>query len=582
MLKIIAKPPSSGGDALTYLFHFNAPDTARAEANAVKDLLSRLLADSRTSDISAPKPAGDSPAATNGSSNLMAGSRAAAKLFDDDHLVMDIELQGSLLNKDAELLQTFRDARSNKPEGISNTAFNRQFWSTRTNLLRAHAIEVNQQRGAYNVLPTMKTKATQDAETGQESFQLAIDKNQVLQIFNQHPVVKRAYDENVPKPLQEVEFWSRFFLSRLCRQLKGERVADTDRRDPIFDKYDASEDTIAYAQRIGTQHVPRIIDVEGNEENQGGVKSGNAKDIEMRPRKNVPIIQVLNATSEKLLSNVNPTDQGPEEAPGMDDSTWRELTLRDLEGSAEENRIILNVKEQSQFFTDQNTASSTPDRVYEKQVPSEVLKGVSEDLETLRLNKGGGVDLHSGIGIDEESEDEDDGPKRPHVGSRASRKLAQKQIQDGLALSRAERYGYNSDETTPMGIPKDLTEKAKLTNSTTTEFLKHFWNAFLSGDPDRAQELGYHVESLKRSVLRIEAMADEAEQARKALLDEQRAANVAHHKATGQRLALKDPGGGREAMLTLLGPSLVALEKAQGLYKAACEQEGLAVSTEND
>lgn len=585
MLKIFGKPPTPEADAPTYLFHFNAPESARAEANAIKDLLSKLLADTRAHDPSVPKPAAASPAATNGTPKPSSSSRLAtdARLFDDQYLVMDIELQSSLLQKDGELHQTFRDAIANKPDTISNTAFNKQFWSTRTNLLRSYAIEVNQQRGAYNVLPTMKTKATQDAETGQESFQLAIDKNQVLQIFNQHPVVKRAYDENVPKPLQEVEFWSRFFLSRLCKQLKGERVAPTDRRDPIFDKYDASEDAVAYARRIGAQHVPHIIDVEGNEENQGGVKSGNRKDVEMRPRKNVPIIQVLNATSEKLLSNVAPTDGDPEEGPSMDDATFRELTLRDLEGNAEENRVMLNIKEQSQFFLDQNTSSSNSDNVYEKQVPAEVLKGVRSDLNGLKIDKSGGVDLHYGIGIDDESMDEDDEtPKKAHVGSRAARSAAQKQIMDGVSQSRAELYGHSSDEATPMGIPKEVADKAKLTSGTTTEFLKHFWDAFLSSDPDRAQELEYHVESLKRSRLRIEAVAEEAERARRALMDEQRAANLAHLKATGQRLGVKNFGGGRDAVLTLFGPSLAALEKAQSLYYAALEREGIRMSTENE
>lgn len=588
MLRIFENPPNSRGDPSTYLFHFTSPENARTEANAIKDLLSKLLSDFRNGDPSIPRPVGDhsAAAATTANGESIAPSAnsktpAAARLFDDNHLVLDLELQGSLLKKDVELHQIFRDGIANKPDSVSNTAFNRQFWSTRTNLLRAHAIEINQQRGAYNVLPTMKTKVTQDAETGQESFQLAIDKNQVLQIFNQHPVVKRAYDENVPKPLSEEEFWSRFFLSRLCKQLKGERVADTDRRDPIFDKYDATEDQISYSKRIGAQHVPHIIDVEANEENQGGVKSGNRKDVEMRPRKNVPIIQVLNATSEKLLSNVAPTDGDPEAATaGMDEATWREVSLRDLEGSLEENRIMLNLKQQNQFFSKQEASSSLPSaqKTYENQVPSTVLSGVASNIETLRVNKGGGIDLHSAIGIDEESEEE---TEQVHVGSRASRGAAQRQILDGLAQSRAETYGHSLDETSPMGLPKDLAEKAKLTNGTSTEFLRHFWDAFLSGDPDRAQELGYHVESLKRSVQRIGALADEADGARNKLLDEQRQRITAHHKATGQRLALQEVGGGREAAMTLFSTTLGALEKAQNLYNLALEKEGIKMSTEN-
>lgn len=564
------------------MFHFNAPDTARAEADAVKDLLSRLLADAKAGDSSLRKAA-DGQVSTNGSANVVPGSTAAveARLFDDNYLVADIELQTALLGTNKDLHQTHLDAMANKPETIPRSAFNKQFWSARTGLLRAFAIEQRQRRGAYNILPTMKAKVTQD-EDGVEQVQMNLDRNQALQIFNQHPIVKRVYDENVPKPLSETEFWSKFFLSRLCKQLKGDRVADSDRRDPIFDKYDASEDQLKYASRIAGAHFPKTIDVEGNEENTGGVKSGNSKDIEMRPRKNVPIIQVLNATSGKLLSNVAAADQDPENASSMDDATWRELTLRDLGARADDTRIMLNIKEQSQFFLDQNTTSSTPDRVYEQQVPSEVLKGVSLDLENLQFDKGGGVDIHSGLGVDDDSEDDDDGPKKPHVGSKWAMKAAQKQIFDGLGQSRAELYGHSSDETTPMGIPLELTEKAKLTSGTTTEFLRHFWDAFLSGDPDRAQELGYHVESLKRSIRRIEAMADEAEQVRKAQVVEQRAAITAHLQSTGQRLGFKDVGGGREAMLTLLGPSLGAVQKAQSMYEAALAQEGMRMSTEND
>lgn len=591
MLKIFEKPPSSAGDPVPYTFQFNSPEDPRAEANAIKDVLSRLLTEVRNNDPSVPKPATPAPAAATGDAgtanavaNATANAKAAAAyLFDDDHLRLDIELQQALLRKDGDLHKTYMDARATKPDSINDAAFNNHFWATRTNLLRSFAIEVNQKRGAYNILPTFKTKTTQDAETGQEKVELNLHQAEILQIFNQHPIVKRAYNENVPK-LSDGEFWSRFFLSRLCKALKGERVADTDRRDPVFDKYDASDDHVAYASKILAKHVPLTIDLEGNEENTGGVKSGNAKDVEMRPRKNVPIIQVLNATSEKLLSNVAPTDGDPDDAAGMDDATWRELTLRDLRDDAEENRIRLNVKEQSEFFSEQNAAPSISDKIYEKQVPLQVLTEVSADIEMLKSDESGGIDLHGCIGVDEDSDSDDDALKKPHVGSRAARKAAQKQILGGLAQSRAELYGHDSDENTPMGISKDLKDKAKLTNATTNEFLKQFWNAFLSGDPDRAHELGYHVDSLRRSTLRIEAIADEAEQIRnKTIEDERKKIRIAYQE-TGvkKRFKAESVGGGRGAVLTLLRPSLAALAKAQSLYKAAVEQEGIAMSTEAD
>lgn len=567
------------------MFHFNSQDTARAEADAVKDLLSRLISDAKAVDPSVPRP-GPGLAATNGSANPTASDKAAndARLFDDNYLVSDFALHTALLEANKPLNAVYLDAMANKPDSVPKSVFSNHFWSTRVGLLRTFAIEKRQTRGAYNVLPTMKEKKVFDEE-GEERTVMNIDRSQALQIFTQHPVVKRAYNENVPKPLNEEDFWSRFFLSRLCKQLKGDRVADSDRRDAIFDKYDAAEDQVRYASRVDASHFPKTIDVEGNEENTGGIKSGNSKDIEMRPRKNVPIIQVLNATSENLLASVASADRDPENGPGMDDATWRELTLRDLGDEAEDTRIILNIKEQSKFFLDQTTTLSNPDKVYKKQVPSQVLKAVSADLETLHFDTSGGVDLHSSLGVVDESEDEDDkdsGPKNPHVGSKSAMKIAQGQIFEGLAQSRAEFFGLKSEELRPMGILEDLTEKAKLTSGTTTEFLSHFWDAFLSGDPNRAQELAYHVESLKRSAMRIEAIAVEAEQARKQMASDQRARAMAYKQATGQRLAPKDICGGREAMLTLLGPSLSALQRALTLYEAALAQEGMRMSTEND
>lgn len=565
------------------MFHFNGQATARAEADAVKDLLSRLISDAKAVDPSIPKP-GSGPAAINGSPNPTASSDAAndARLFDDSYLVSDFALHTALLEANKPLNAVYLDAMANKPDTVPKSVFSKHFWSTRVGLLRTFAIEKRQTRGAYNVLPTMKEKVTLDEE-GVEHTIMSIDRSQALQIFTQHPVVKRAYNENVPKPLSETEFWSKFFLSRLCKQLKGDRVAESDRRDPIFDKYNAAEDQVRYASRVDAAHFPKTIDMEGNEENTGGVKSGNSKDIEMRPRKNVPIIQVLNATSENLLSKVASADRDPEDAPGMDDATWRELTLRDLGDKAEDTRIILNIKEQSKFFLDQtNTSSAVPDRVYARQVPSEVLQAFSADLETLQFNTSGGVDLHTNLGVMDESEDDEDGPRNQHVGTKSAMKIAQAQIFEGLAQSRAEFYGQKSDEIRPMGIPEDLTEKAKLTSGTTTEFLSHFWDAFLSGDPNRAQELSYHVESLKRSAMRIEAMVVEAEQVRKEMAVDQRARAMAYKQATGQRLAFKEIGGGREAMLTLLGPSLSALQRAMNLYEAALAQEGMRMSTEND
>ncbi|KAI8662799.1 hypothetical protein LRP88_07007 [Fusarium phalaenopsidis] len=587
MLKVFEKT-SESADPATYLFHFNTPE-AKAEAKAVKDLLSSLLAASRTNDAGVPKPSapgtgGSSTPTANGNAGSGSASMAFAsavnsqptslRWFDDAHLKNDIELQRSLMSKDTSLNQTYMEAMQTKPDSISGAAFNAQFWSTRTNLLRAHAIETNQKKGAYNVLSTVKPK-TVDGE-----LKLNISVEQVQMIFAQHPLIKRVYNENVPR-LSEAEFWSRFFLSRLSKKLRGERVTENDPNDPLFDKYDPSENTVAVQSKIMAQQVPHIIDIEANEENQGGFKSGNAKDIEMRPRTNVPIVKTLNSLSEKIMANVAPSDANAEDVSGAYD-TYNQLALRDLKGDAKEHRIMLNVKEQNKFFSKHETAPSSNARLFEKQAPSDVLFEIQGDLETLEGDGAGGINLQAAIGFDEQSDSDDDAPKRAHVGSRSALKAADKDVMKGVRQQRAQKYGHDSDALTPMGLPAELARKCSLTHATTIEFLHQFWNAFLSGDPDRAAELQYLAESLSRSIARINAVADEADKEREEIIRTRKKEIRDHFERTGKKIRWKADrvGGGRPAVMSLMQPTIDALEKAQADYQRALAAEGIKVSTE--
>ncbi|GKT57450.1 TFIIH p62 subunit domain-containing protein [Colletotrichum tofieldiae] len=596
MLKIFEKPPEAA-EQIPYLFHFTSPE-ARSEANAIKDLLSRLLADIRSGDPSVPKPSGSgTPNPTANGANGAGGGDGSgsgsmtfassvnskpsnARWFDDAQLKGDIELQQSLMKKDRTLHQTYMDARATKPESISDAAFNAQFWSTRTNLLRAHAIEVNQQKGAYNILPAIKPRLENDV------LKLDITVEMVQLIMAQHPLVKRLYDENVPK-IPESEFWSRFFLSKLFRTLKGDRISDERKegikRDALFDAHDASENTTMFQRKSMAQGVPHIIDVYGNEENQGGFKSGNQKDIEMRPRKNVPIVNTLNSLSERMLANVAPSDR--EAGPETEDSTWQELALRDLRGDAKENKIILNIKEQNRFFAKKDEAKSANALAFAKQNPSDVLFDIQTDLETIETDGAGGLNLRAGIGIIDDSDSDEEGQQRPlHVGSRAARKAAGDDIMTGIRQRRAEKYGdTTTDEARPMGLPAEIAERCSLTHATTVEFLHQFWNAFLSGDPDRANELQHLVESLGRSAERIHAVAEEAEKARDDIIRAKKKEIMDHYKATGKKIRGWRPEhekGGRKAVLAIMQPTLEALKRAQADYKRALAAEGVQLSTE--
>ncbi|KAI0423594.1 hypothetical protein F5Y09DRAFT_207501 [Xylaria sp. FL1042] len=592
MLKIFEKT-AENAEPVPYLFHFNSTSDPRAEANAIKNLLSRLLADVKSNDPGLPKPASGAAtpvgAGSGGSATMTfagaADSRAmVARLFDDDALKGDIALQQSLLKADRNLSQMYMEGRKTKPDSMSDTTFNTHFWSARINLLRAYAIESSQKRGPYNVLAQVKPILVPNEDPSKQSeLKIKVTQEQISAIMSQHPLLKRIFNENVP-PLNQNEFWERFFLSKLSKKLRGERPTGLEMPDKIFDKYDEYEDITAFSSKLLAQHVPHIINLEGNEENQGGFKSGNRKDIEMRPRgrADVPIIQTLNSLSGKLLANVLPADNDPESSIRVDDDTYQELTLRDLQGDNEEHRIMLNIREQSRFFSSESNGHSETTTTFSRQNPSKVLGRVQNDLKDLTHDGLGGVNIHSSLGIDDGSDSDDEEKSQPHVGSRQSRKDAQKQILNSMLQRRAQLYGHGPEETTPMGLPTEIASNCNLTHATTMEFLHQFWSAFLSGDPERAAELGYLAEALKRSKDRIEAVAVEAEKAREEQIKKRKAEIMQIYERTKKKVKFnaKSIGGGREAVTRLMEPVVYSLDKAVANYQKALAAEGLQASTE--
>ncbi|CAJ2510692.1 Uu.00g063170.m01.CDS01 [Anthostomella pinea] len=585
MLRVFEKQPGAA-EPVAHLFYFNSPSDPRAEANAIKALLSKLIADAKNNDPNVPRLAGAaaSPGAGGSGASAAVSKPTTASLFDNDSLRNDIVLQQSLMKSDRNLSQMYMEGRKTKPDSMSDATFNSHFWSARINLLRSHAIETNQKKGPYNVLAQVKPTTQHNTDPSKPSdLKMNFSVEQIQMIFNQHPLVKRIYDENVPA-LKENEFWERFFLSKLSKKLRGERTTGDEMPDKIFDKYDEYEDITAFSSKLLSQYVPHIIDVEGNESNQGGFRSGNRKDVEMRPRgrADVPIIQTLNSISGKLLANIVPSDNAPEDPMDLDDNTYRELALRDLRGDAEENRIMLNIKEQSNFFSSETATISETTATYAKQKPAKVLRDVQEDLQGLGEDGAGGINIHVSLGINDESESDEEGEAHPHVGSRESRKEAQKQILESMLQRRAQVYGHTSDETTPMGLPEEIAATCNLTHATTMEFLHQFWSAFLSGDPERAAELGYLVEALKRSKDRIDAVAAEAEKVREKHIEKRKAEIVQIYERTGKKIKFspRTVRGGKDAVHKLMIPVVGSLDKAIADYQKALAAEGIQASTE--
>ena len=554
MLRVFAQPPGAT-ESITHVFTFTSGTNARLEADAIKDALSRA--------VQAVKLAVGLHSVSNGTSSSAAmavasavtsksGAEEDAFWLHDDRLKSDVALQQSLLKSKPPLSKTFMESLRTKPDTISNSQFALQFWSSRLHLLRAYALESHQRRGAYNVLSTIKPR-TEDNTT-----KLSISKEQIQLILGQHPLVKRVYDENVPKLSEEI-FWSRFFMSRLFKKLKGERLTEADSTDPVLDKYLSFEDDADRNQRLLASHVPHIIDVEGNEENHSQRK-GNRPDWTMRPTSldRVPIIRTLNSLSEKIISHVAPSDIDPSAPIGMDEETFNSLALQDLRADSAENNIILNIRDQSRFFSSKQDDPRIDE--YDNRDPEIALRVVYDDLRGM----GEEEMLGDAIGVDNNSDSEAEEPIS-HVGSKASLRAASAQVHATIAQQNTLSGSVSSD------ISDDILERLTLTHATTTEFLHHFWIAFLSGDPMRAGEIAQLLETLDRAMDRIRAVAQDAEVERGRNIQSLKQQIRDHYERTHKKLAFDSESvrGGSKVVNQLMGPTVEAIRIATARYQEA-------------
>ncbi|KAL2798448.1 hypothetical protein BJX66DRAFT_295676 [Aspergillus keveii] len=573
MLKIFVLPPNNTSAAPEqYIFSFTAGANARGEADAIKDALSAAIQAAKSAQAT------PTPAAASGEGGGMSAAMAMASAVsstgsgknwwdDDKRLRTDVELQQSLLKADANLQKMFMESLHTKPDTLSASQFMSQFWSTRLHLLRAHAIERSQTRGSYNVLSTLKPR-TEDNVT-----KMNISKEQIQLIFNQHPLVKRVYDENVPK-LSESQFWSRFFQSRLFKKLRGERITDSDATDAVLDKYLKADEQ---GNLIREVHVPHFLDLEGNEGNNSQ-RRGNRPDLDMRPSAvdKVPIIRTLNSLSEKIMANVAPADR-PASAPvgKLDDGTYDELQLRDLRGDEAQNRILLNIRDQNRFFSAAKLAEEEQKRSVEQQDPERILQDLRSTLAR-DFRDDGSAPL--GKLVDPEEDDEEEDSK---TSSRMQRHLASKQILGVIKDRRTQAQVSASSDT--YGLSAALYDRLTLTHATTTEFLHQFWQAFLSGNPDRAGEVASLVESLNRAMDRINSVAQDAEVERQVEVNKvkQHAREVLQATKKKLRVNLDSIPGGEQAVKRLLGPTIRALETALTRYKEALADETKNIDPSN-
>lgn len=575
--------PDTAPQPGSYTLQFTSA-AARDDQQTITGLLRKWIEASKTQAAPTPAPAGSNgdgaSAAMAMAQTVTAAAKGSEESYDDAKLLADLDLQMSLLNTNPSLRQRFDRALAEKPDTVSLGQFSNQFWTTRVHMLRSHATEKSQATGTYNVLSVIKSKTVNGALT------LSLTKEQIELLFRQHPIVQKAYNENVPQ-LSEMDFWERFFHSRLMKKLKGERIREQDVLDPKLDKYLQYDEAIENSDQF-MDSIPLFINIEGNEQNHSQ-KQGNRPDFTMNPSNydKAPILRVLNRMSEKMLKDV-PYSDGDRHGPvGVDEQTYKELQLRDLQRADDDNRVVLQVQDQSRFFSaGQSVQSSTSAATYTKRTPAQALAILQQDFGIINANqsKAVGVDLQTTLGIDDDSSSDEENvtSNKGKVGSKSSRAAATSQIVSAIRKRHLHDDDYSSSKAMPTGeqakklaISEATLDNLTITHNTTVEFLHYFWAVFHSGDSDRANEVAKLIETLDKSLDRIKAVADAAEADRSVLVDRYRREVDSYNQRSGKKRKF-DPDnikGGAKAVNQVAEPLLRAINAARTQYQKALQEQ---------
>ncbi|ORY89771.1 hypothetical protein BCR35DRAFT_300243 [Leucosporidium creatinivorum] len=222
------------------------------------------------------------------------------------------------------------------------------FWSTRQDLLSAARVAHEQLKGKKGGMVDPKPETDERGDVT-----VKITPQLTREIFEEYPVVARAYDENVPEPLTEEAFWTRYFQSKLFnRNRTANRAAvNTVKDDAIFDRYLGEEDDDIEPKNLQHHDIYRLLDLAATEEDQHEVT--NQRDVTMRPgreRAALPLMRRFNEHSERLLNSSlgesvdrNRISFDPGNAGDRNSLYYSDILLDDLIDRTVSDRVALNL-----------------------------------------------------------------------------------------------------------------------------------------------------------------------------------------------------------------------------------------------
>ncbi|QLG70460.1 hypothetical protein HG535_0A04000 [Zygotorulaspora mrakii] len=416
-------------------------------------------------------------------------------------LLSNLKLQQSLLKESKELMATFKETVINA--GLPAD----EFWSTRIPTLRAYALSISQKVGPYNVLSTIKPVASSDNKVN-----VNISREKILSIFQNYPIVKKAYTDNVPKNFKEPEFWARFFSSKLFRKLRGERIMQNDRGDVIIDRYLTLDQEYDRKDDIALLHpVKKLIDLEGNTQDDPVLK-GNKPDFTMQPGVDfngnsdgtIGILRGMNRLSEKMIMSLeNEYSRSQLQQEDNDLEERDELQFSDLKEAFHEDYAVFNLKNKSaegsseakDFIKKTKSKEQSIDKARVTQQISLVLDSLSNKLDLSQVAQS--------------NKNNNDINQRVIAAVKINAKQAKHNNVDSILGSFV---GVNAGESEAESkLPPDLLESCRMLHSTCCEFLKHFYLHFHSTESKKQVMAKKLQKNLKECSEKITELLDDVQ-----------------------------------------------------------------------
>ncbi|KXN71302.1 hypothetical protein CONCODRAFT_170005 [Conidiobolus coronatus NRRL 28638] len=243
----------------------------------------------------------------------------------------EIGMRKELLSKNAELADLHKDLV------ISGFIPEEEFWRNYISQLDSQLIKLKQLKAQYFKWININIKTIENQE-----HEYTLTPEIIHSIFLQHPIVKKAYDKNVPRYLNKESFWKRYFGSRYFHQNSNTSQDIQPGTDKLFDKLLEREkaENQPIVPNFSHEMICRLINLEATSYDRSSIENcQNFVKISDLNSKPLSIIRKLNRTSNSRLKNAKRKRDEKEEftikkhymeAVFIDDLTVEEPVFEDI------------------------------------------------------------------------------------------------------------------------------------------------------------------------------------------------------------------------------------------------------------